>query len=299
MRVFANAEIRPLNKLIFNLGGMYEDEDKNSAVFSPRVAANYLVAPQHSLRLVYSTAVRSPDLLEQEPDYSLQITDLTENYLGLSEGSLYASQTGAYGDLDHERITSWELGYYGRIPAQSLEMDIKVYRDHLYQLISAPINLFTPDVNSDTEMNLSGVDWQFTWSPVRAHSFWYSGAYVDADVRLGDVSRLSAREVENLYRVETRLSSEFSHNLSWSFAYNNWRLTQSYFWHRSYDSGKKDGLNPYRRYEVHLQKDWKFTSFELQTSAFLHHLIDDEPIAYNTNRIEDEYLGYLQVGVKF
>ncbi len=299
MRVFANAEIRPLDKLIFNLGGMYEDEDKNSAVFSPRVAANYLVAPQHSLRLVYSTAVRSPDLLEQEPDYSLQITDLTENYLGLSEGSLYASQTGAYGDLDHERITSWELGYYGRIPAQSLEMDIKVYRDHLYQLISAPINLFTPDVNSDTEMNLSGVDWQFTWSPVRAHSFWYSGAYVDADVRLGDVSLLSAREVENLFRVETRLSSEFSHNLSWSFAYNSWRLTQSYFWHRSYDSGKKDGLNPYRRYEVHLEKDWKFTSFELQTSAFLHHLIDDEPIAYNTNSIEDEYLGYLQVGVKF
>ncbi len=299
MRVFANAEIRPLDKLIFNLGGMYEDEDKNSAVFSPRVAANFLIAPQHSFRLVYSTAVRSPDLLEQEPDYSLQITDLTENYLGLSEGSLYATQTGAYGDLDHERITSWELGYYGRVPSQNIEMDIKLYRDHLYQLISAPINLNTPDVSSDTEMNLSGVDWQFSWNPVRAHSLWYSGAYVDADVRLGDVSLLSAREVENLFRVETRLSSEFSHNLSWSFEYRSWRLTQSYFWHRSYDSGNNDELNPYRRYEAHLKKGWEFNSFELETSAFLHRLIDDEPIAYNTNRIEDKYLGYLQVGVKF
>ncbi|MEC9410728.1 MAG: hypothetical protein VYD52_09765, partial [Pseudomonadota bacterium] len=142
-------------------------------------------------------------------------------------------------------------------------------------------------------------DWQFTWNPVRAHSLWYSGAYVDADVRLGDVSLLSVREVENLFRVETRLSSEFSHNLSWSFEYRSWRLTQSYFWHRSYDSGNDDELNPYRRYEAHLKKGWAFNSFELETSAFLHHLIDDEPIAYNTNRIEDKYLGFLQVGVKF
>ena len=299
MRVFANAEIRPLDKLIFNLGGMYEDEDKNSAVFSPRVAANFLIAPQHSLRLVYSTAVRSPDLLEQEPEYRLTLDNLTENYLGLEEGIYFETQNGAYGELDHERITSWELGYYGRVPSQNIEMDIKLYRDHLYQLISAPINLNTPDVSSDTEMNLSGVDWQFTWNPVRAHSLWYSGAYVDADVRLGDVSLLSVREVENLFRVETRLSSEFSHNLSWSFEYRSWRLTQSYFWHRSYDSGNDDELNPYRRYEAHLDKGWVFNSFELETSAFLHHLIDDEPIAYNTNRIEDKYLGFLQVGVKF
>ena len=51
--------------------------------------------------------------------------------------------------------------------------------------------------------------------------------------------------------------------------------------------------------EAHLQKRWKLTNVELETSAFLHHLIDDEPIAYNTNRIEEKYLGYLQVGVRF
>ncbi len=299
MRVFANAEIRPLDKLIFNLGGMYEDEDKNSAVFSPRVAANFLVAPQHSLRLVYSTAVRSPDLLEQEPDYSLQITNLTENYLGLSEGTLYATQTGAYGELDHERITSWELGYYGRLPVQNLEMDIKVYRDHLYQLISDPINLNTPDVSSNSTMNLQGVDWQFTWTPVRDHSFWYSGAYLDADVRVGESPNLSDKEESNLKRVETRLSSEFSHNLSWSAALGSWRFTQSYFWHRSYNNSSGAKSSPYRRYEAHLKKGWIFNSWELETSAILHHLIDESPIAYNTNRIEDKYLGFLQVGVKF
>jgi len=298
-RFFANAEWRPVSKLIFNLGGTYEDEEQNAAVFSPRVAANLLIYPQHSLRLVYSTAVRSPDLLEQSPDYEIRVTDLSENYLNLEEGTVYARQDGSYGNLDHERITSWEFGYYGRIPGQNLEIDIKLFRDHLYQLISDPINLFTPDVSSDTEMNLTGVDWQFTWQPLREHSFWYSGAYIDADMKLGDVSRLSEREANNLLRVETRLSSEFSHNLSWSIDLGHWQLTQSYFWHRSYDTYGDKGLAPYRRYELHLQKAWAFSSFDLDTSLFVHHLIDKNPISYNTNRIDDDNLAYLQVGVRF
>ena len=298
-RVFANAELRPVERVVLNIGGMYEDEDKNTAVFSPRVAANYLITPQQSLRLVYSTAVRSPDLLEQSPDYSLHVTDLTDNYLGLDEGTFFATQTGAYGDLDHERITSWELGYYGRLPTRKLEMDIKVYRDHLYQLISDPINLFTPDVSADTTMNIKGVDWQFTWQPVKGHALWYSGAYLNADVRLNDTANLSSKESNDLQAVETRLSSEFSHNLSWSASFGEWRLTQSYFWHRSYNNYSSGRNTPYRRYEMNLQKDWLVNGLTIETSGFLHRLIDDSPIAYRTNYIEDRYLGYVQVGVKF
>lgn len=299
LRVFSNAELRPLERLVLNLGGMYEDEDKNSAVFSPRVAANFLVTPQQSFRLVYSTAVRSPDLLEQSPDYSLKITDLTDNYLGLDEGTFFATQTGSYGELDHERITSWELGYFGRLPMYKLDMDIKVYRDHLYQLISDPINLLTPDVSSDTTMNIKGVDWQFIWQPSRQHGLWYSGAYLNADVRLNDTANLTTKESVSLQAVETRLSSEFSHNLSWSASFGEWRLTQSYFWHRSYNNFSNGRRTPYRRYEANLQKDWLVRGVTLETSAFLHRIIDDSPIAYRTNYIEDRYLGYVQIGVSF
>jgi len=297
-RAFLNAEWRPLQSLVLNAGGMYEDEDKNSAVFSPRVAANILFTPQQSLRFVWSTAVRSPDLLEQSPEYSLTVTDLTDNYLGLSEGTYFATQYGSYGKLDHERIISSEVGYYGRFPSQKLELDIKAYYDRLFQLISNPINLQTPDVNSDTRMNISGVDWQFSWQPLREHAFWYAGAYVDTDVELGDMSMLTANEERNLRIVETRLSAEYSHNLSWSYGRGSWQLTQSYFWHRSYN-GETRSPNAYRRYEAHLHKDWPLGSFSMTTDLFYHHIIADNAIVYSDQYLDESDLINLQVGVKF
>jgi iron complex outermembrane receptor protein len=50
---------------------------------------------------------------------------------------------------------------------------------------------------------------------------------------------------------------------------------------------------------MNLQKDWLVNGLTIETSGFLHRLIDDSPIAYRTNYIEDRYLGYVQVGVKF
>ncbi|MEK9711245.1 MAG: TonB-dependent receptor [Thalassolituus sp.] len=297
-RAFLNTEWRPLQSLVLNAGGMYEDEDKNSAVFSPRLAANILFTPQQSLRFVWSTAVRSPDLLEQSPEYSLTVTDLTDNYLGLSEGTYFATQYGSYGKLDHERIISSEIGYYGRFPEQKLELDIKAYYDRLFQLISNPINLQTPDVNSDTRMNISGLDWQFSWQPVREHSLWYAGAYVDTDVELGDMSMLTANEERNLRVVETRLSAEYSHNLSWSYLRGSWQFTQSYFWHRSYNRDTRNP-NPYRRYEAHVHKNWPLRSIDITTDLFYHHIIADNAIVYSDQYIEESDLIDLQVGVKF
>merc|ERR1711879_528712 len=88
-RVFLNAEVRPVEKVIINAGFTKEWEDDNDPVFSPRVAVNFLIGPQQSIRLVRSEAVRSPDMLEQNPDYSLQGTSMTENYLELDEGTYF------------------------------------------------------------------------------------------------------------------------------------------------------------------------------------------------------------------
>lgn len=297
-RVFANAEVQLLERLRLNLGGMYEDEDTNDAVFSPRVAFNYLIHPQQSVRLVYSTAVRSPDLLEQSPDYRIRVEDLDDNYLGLSEGDYFASQTGAYGDLDHERISSIELGYYARLPEQNMEWDVKLYRDRLYQLISNPINLITPEVNSDTRMNIKGVDWQWRWNASKAHSFWYSGAYVNTDVRLGDTTNLDPDERFNLGIVETRLAAEYSHNVSWSFDAGKWQATHSYFWHRNYNRDKAEE-SPYRRFELHLHRGWKRPGYELTADLFWHHIIAENALIYGGERYDDKDLGYLQLGVNF
>ena len=57
-RAFINAEYRVEPWLIFNAGGMYEYETYNDPAFSPKLAANFLIDPQQSIRLVASQAVR-------------------------------------------------------------------------------------------------------------------------------------------------------------------------------------------------------------------------------------------------
>lgn len=297
-RIFANTEWHITERLIANVGGMYENEDTNDAVFSPRVALNLLVKPQQSLRLVYSTSVRSPDLLEKSPDYSIEVAELTDNYLGLDKALYYAHQQGRFGQLEHEKITSVELGYYARLPARDIAFDVKLYKDHLYQLISNPLNLQTPVTNSDTTLDIKGLDWQITWTPSREHSFWWSGAYVDTEVRLGDTSFLTPDEIGRLQDVETRLSAEYSNNLSWTFDPGSWQITQSYFWHNAYN---RDRTNPkhYRRYELHWHKAWPVKGVSINTDVFWHHLIDDNYITYSNEVYSQTDLGYLQVGINF
>ena len=60
-RAFANIEWRMLDSLILMQVVCTSKEDINDRVFSPpRVAVNWLLTEQQSLRLVYSQAVRSP-----------------------------------------------------------------------------------------------------------------------------------------------------------------------------------------------------------------------------------------------
>lgn len=297
-RVFGNVEWRPFAPLLLHVGGMYETEDTNDSAFSPRVAANFMLSPQQSVRLVWSTAVRSPDLLEQEPNYYYTIGNLDDNYLGLTEGDYFEQQTGTYGQLDHEKIQSVELGYFLNVPEYNFMADIKVYRDYLTQLISNPINLTNPDVYSDTEMVIKGVDWQFSWNPAQHHSFWWSGAYVNTDVEIGEDSAIDEETLTSLLRVETRLSAEYSNNLSWAYRRGDWGLTQSYFWHNAYN---RENRNPrhYRRYEANLTKDWKMDGYTVNTGLFWHHLIDDGRVIYINEVYSVNDLWYLQVGLEF
>ncbi|AHK17804.1 TonB-dependent receptor plug domain-containing protein [Thalassolituus oleivorans] len=278
-RMFANGEWQAFSHLVFNIGGMYEQEDSNDSAFSPRVAANLLLTQQQSLRLVYSQAVRSPDLLEKKPNYAVTLYDLTDNYLNLDDGVFFMNQVPDTRDLDHEKITSVELGYYGKLPELNLELDVKVYKDRLSQLISNTIALNSVYIASDTKMDVKGVDWQLNWQFNRNNWLWWSGAYVDAAVRLGDTSPLDAKEIDRLAKVERRLSAEWSNNVSWHHDGNNWGSTLTYFWHDGYNDLENKGLD-FRRFEANLTKTWDMNGYKPEVGLFWHHLVDDSRLVY-------------------
>lgn len=294
-RLFFNVEWRLLESLTTNLGAMYEDEDANNAEVSPRVAFNWMFMPQQSFRLVYAEAIRSPDLLEQEPDYSLTLTGLTDNYLNADSAKFYMHQSISHRGLDPERIASTELGYYGSFPDYRLALDVKVYQDRLTQLISSPINLATTTVRSDTRMDINGAEMQLQWRPGVRDSLWMTASYVDTDVTLGDTSDLSDSAIESLYEVETRLSAENSFVVSWSHHGNSWNTSVSHFWYDAYNNGK----NAYRRLEINGRKQWLIHGKTVWLGAFWQHLIDDGRLNYSNQVYSEDNVYYLQGGLDF
>lgn len=273
-RAFGNAEWKPVGWALFNLGGTYETEDANDATFSPRASINFLLTPQQSIRLVYSEAVRSPDLLEQNPNYSLLVTSLSENYLDLESGIFYMNQWPESRNPDHEKIVSREVGYFGQFLNPSVEFDLKIYNDHLSDLISDPINISSTRLNSDTTMNVKGVEFQLSWMLTPDNTLRVNAARIDADVRVQNDGTLTEEEVASKELVETRLSAEDSIVVNWTHRGKGWSFSYSHFWY--------DSLNSYfyRRYETYVKSSFSMGSVKPWIGLFWQHQISREPLVY-------------------
>lgn len=294
-RAFANMEWRMQPWLLLNVGGMYEQDRINDSVFSPRIALNALLTPQHSVRWVYSEAVRSPDMLEQEPNYTITAKGLTDNYLGLTEGTYFVSQPPDSRDLSHERIQSIELGYYGYFAALSLEVDAKVYRDALSDLISEQINLNTYEINSTHKMDINGAEIEVQWQPALRHHLWLAVAYVDAQFRIGDARALTVNQQRNLPRFELRSAPDYSLASSWQYRGDDWFITAAHIWNE-----RPDFDNTYRRYELHGRKQFQVATLRPWMGVFWQHLATNAPM---TERGGDVYskrnLYSVQLGLAF
>ena len=65
-RLFGNMQWKPLaQRLALNIGGMFESTSIAASVFSPRIAANYALTPNSTLRASATKAYRTPSLLEK------------------------------------------------------------------------------------------------------------------------------------------------------------------------------------------------------------------------------------------
>jgi iron complex outermembrane receptor protein len=151
-RVFAHGEWQFMPDWRLNAGIMDEHDDYSGHLKSPRLALNWRFLPTHSLRMVSSRAYRTPDLREskaywqyqgQTQDRSLSKYDGYFPYLGQAPSDSgqtcvftrsYGVPTGSFvctNGAPSERITSSEIGYYGELPKQHLQVDIRVFKDNL------------------------------------------------------------------------------------------------------------------------------------------------------------------------
>lgn len=285
-RVFANAEWRITDWLLLNTAGTYEYEELNKEAFSPRIALNWLLSSQQSFRLVYSEAIRSPDMIEQKPNIALIGRDLSQpNYLGVSEATHFKTVYAAHRNLPDEEITSYEIGYYGMLPKLNLELDVKLYKEHLTHLISDPLNLHARYVDSNTELNISGIESQFKWQPKVSDWLLLTLAHMEFD-----------NDKNGAFKVETRISPKDSATASWHHkGSNGWSSTLSYLWLDSYNNGNR----LYQRSELQLRKQWQLKQHRPWLSVFWQHRFADNALGHVSQVYSTSDIYQLQAGINF
>lgn len=114
-RFFAHDEWKINPSALMNIGAMLEDDGMGHVNTSPRLALNYHVSPQHTLRASTSVAYRTPATMEEKANIP----------------NAYVSKGG----VKAEKSVAKEIGYLGEFNATGVTLDLRAYDDHLSNLI--------------------------------------------------------------------------------------------------------------------------------------------------------------------
>jgi iron complex outermembrane recepter protein len=135
-RLFGSAvwDINRFNTI--DLGVLIENSDGTETDVSPRIAFLYHPDSRNTFRFGISQAVRTPFIFEQHGhvEYTADVTT--------GGGMPYATLTDQVWvpefNLRTEKITSVEIGYYGKFLNDDLMLNTRLFRDRLKDLIDAP-----------------------------------------------------------------------------------------------------------------------------------------------------------------
>jgi iron complex outermembrane receptor protein len=175
--LFGHGEYRASPAMTVNIGGYAETNSLGSRSFSPRVATNYRLSDEHTLRAVYSRGSRTPDLLEKRGYWTPVLEGLTPPVLGATSAAPVTVFEGNP-DLKEERITSLELGYLVAVRRWGLVLDSRVFSDRLSSLISNFSTTTQLSPNNSASVRLAGAETQANWDLNSDWSAWLGYSYL-------------------------------------------------------------------------------------------------------------------------
>ncbi|MDD2881728.1 MAG: TonB-dependent receptor [Rhodoferax sp.] len=167
-RLFGNVEWRARPSVVINAGAMAEKSSVTGETVSPRLMANWHLAPGHTLRAGVSKAYRPPSTYEK-----------FANVRYVWNGLLFGVNTLASGNVVPESVVANELGYLGEFPRWGGSLDVRVYREKVNGFIRQ-LNATTPrDYTNDEDFAIQGWEYQLKWRPWEGAQFILNQAYTD------------------------------------------------------------------------------------------------------------------------
>ncbi|MDV7396015.1 TonB-dependent receptor, partial [Arthrospira platensis SPKY1] len=115
-RVFANAEWRPRDWFTGNAGASYEYDSLAGGHLSPRISGAFHLSPGQTLRVGYTRAWRTANIL-----------DYRARYLTHTNESEWVGNRA----LPAERLDSWEIGYLGEWQTARLMVDLRAFSEQV------------------------------------------------------------------------------------------------------------------------------------------------------------------------
>ena len=155
--LFAHAEWRMTRRWLLNAGVFAGEHSTTGAYANPRLMLNYQLTPRQTVRMGWSTAQRTPSLVERFADIRFFNTN----------GVFIQQQFRPNPDLQPETLTSQEVSYQATFPTARVQLDARLYDEQFNDEIRAR-RVGSPDlrtfINTDG-FTTQGAEFQMQWSP--------------------------------------------------------------------------------------------------------------------------------------
>ncbi|TVT85538.1 TonB-dependent siderophore receptor [Pseudomonas sp. H3(2019)] len=277
-RLFGQLEWRASEHWLLQGGAMYEKTELVGDSLTPRVAINYLINPRHGLRAVYSEAIRSPDMFENNVNWSYQVTNLSPGAYGQSSAR-YVVKTRGPGNLAQEHMRSRELGYNGFFADVGLNVDVKLFYDEITDMISEPLRNNQYIASNSNASRFSGTETQLDWRVSAADRLRLTYAYVDAT---------ASNPLDEQFSARNSGSAGWLHD--WG---NGWNSALFYY--------GDDALNGYRfeRVDTRIAKRIALGKANLELAGILQQRLDNQPTTFVDNNYDSRHVLYFSAELEF
>ena len=282
-RLFAHSEYSPKNRWLLNSGVLIENNSLSNLSASPRFSLTYDTAPGQQIRLGYSRGTRTPLLLEEEGDVTL-------NYV-VSTGEPVVDQFIVNrNDIKPERIDVVDLAYHYNSAGQGLSIDTKLSYHELRDLIGTrTINNLETDTfdgvarayENRFEYRFSNIEVQLDYRMKRRYRVRAGYSYAFGLDRSLEERKLTPRHTLSLF-TSARLSQATTVSAEYYY-------TSQWIWDDVRDESR---LN---RLDLRLAKNFRVAG--LNASAALQAELDlGDTVDYlQRNQIDDLYFARVSV----
>ena len=255
-QLFINTELHLNEKNVLNIGLLHDNNDTGGTTIAPRLAFNHHINKNHTTRISYAESTRSPFVFEEYTNRVIDISGTPTTFLtDLS-------------DLKPELIKSFDLGYIGRLNNNATEIDLRIYKNFLTDIIVLDA--------SAAKGFLQGVEFNITgFEATLSHKFKNTKIILNyAKTKIDSIKQI----IGNAAAYETGTPEDIISLLIMHNFRNKFKGSAGYYYTGSYQQlcCEADQQAPRNRLDLTLTKSFKLAGYNSNIKFVLQNVTNEK-----------------------